>query len=144
MFPLFTVSISMWIVQQPSSSTYILYKSVSFNVHPSFCMVFHNLFLSWSQFFSWALFFQFHIQAFVGILSWFVLFMLTTFPYYFILLFITLISKIFIFKNILLLLVLLFSFPSLHPTKSYFSCYYFIISMRVGSAFSRISFVRAE
>lgn len=55
---------------------------------------FHNLFLSWSQFF-----FQFHIEAFLGILSWFVLFIPTIFPYYFILLFITLISKIFIFKN---------------------------------------------
>jgi len=39
MFPLFAVSISMWIVQQLSSSTYVLYKPVSFNVHPSFCMM---------------------------------------------------------------------------------------------------------
>jgi hypothetical protein len=65
----------------------------SFNLHDAF----RNL-LSWSQFFSWALFFQFHIQAFAGILSWFVLFIPTTFPY-FILLFIALISKVFIFKS---------------------------------------------
>jgi len=39
MFPLFTVSISMWVVQQPSSSTYILYKPMSFDVHSSFCMM---------------------------------------------------------------------------------------------------------
>jgi hypothetical protein len=65
----------------------------SFILHDAF----HNLFLSWSEFFSWALFLQFRIQASVGILSWFVLFIPTTFPYYFIV--ITLISKIFIFKN---------------------------------------------
>jgi len=99
MFPLFTVSISMRVVQQPSSSTYVLYKPVSLNVHRSFCMTLFIICTYLDLSFSWALFFQFLIQAFVGILSWFVLFIPTTFPHYFILLFITLFSKIFIFKN---------------------------------------------
>lgn len=100
MFPLFIFSISMWVVQQPSP-LYTSSKSSCFlQCSPSILHdIFHNLiFSSWSQFFSWALFFQFNFQAFVGILFWFVSFIPKTFPYYFILLFITLLSKVLIFK----------------------------------------------
>lgn len=145
MFPLFTVSISMWVVQQPRSSTYVLYKPVSLNVHPSFCM---TLFITYSYFdlsfspghssfsfvfkpllgFYLSLFYLFLQHSHIILLCY----LLLKFPRY--------LSS----KTVFLFLVPLFSFPSLHPTKSYFSCYYFIISMRMGSAFSRRSFVKAK
>ena len=83
-----SVSISLWVVQQPSSSTYILYKPVSFNVHPSFYMTFFitcsYLDLSFSLgHYSFSFVFKPLLGFCLGLL------------------FSTFISKIFIFKNIL-------------------------------------------
>lgn len=113
--------------------------------YSSFCMM---PFITCSyidlSFFFWALFFQVRIHGFIGILSRFVSFIPKTFLYYFILLFMTLLSKVFIFKKSLVVSCSCFVFL-LYILKILISAVIILlISTRIGSSFSGGGFLRAK